>query len=438
MLFTMILYLWKCMIGPRLNAVLIGHERLNIVRYIGILASPVLIPAMYRRGMFEPDGLRQLLQFSIAIFLVYASARALGGLGRLVNPTYRQFMDETSSITPATHKGVIENLIRKYDCDFRYWPAYYNASGKTPELFQLPANSSYSEGIVWDWLSGPVAHTVARRLMYPGSLQLMQDALRKNLLDSRLILMTKHSGQRRKIRAVDGNDIDTMFVDRRGSSGSNGEYLVICCEGNAGFYEFGIMGTPLKRNYSVLGWNHPGFEGSSGLPFPSQEFSAIEAVMEYGNKELGFPIDKIVVYAWSIGGFTAAHAARCYPDIKGLIIDASFDDVLPLATPKFPSPLQPLIRATIRRHFDLNVARLLHDFSGPVLLYRRTRDEIITVIEGRMSTNRGNDLLESLLVHRFPHVFDSQGKLLLRKWLDADTTDRGERMRIHCRRQNEG
>lgn len=70
---------------------------------------------------------------------------------------------------------------------------------------------------------------------------------------------------------------------------------VICCEGNAGFYEVGCMNTPLdgedlstqfhsnkkkKRHkqfndtflplpttfsggYSVLGWNHPGFAGST-------------------------------------------------------------------------------------------------------------------------------------------------------------------------------
>lgn len=40
---------------------------------------------------------------------------------------------------------------------------------------------------------------------------------------------------------------------------SNGSTLVICTEGNAGFYEIGIMVTPMDLGYSVLGWNHPGF-----------------------------------------------------------------------------------------------------------------------------------------------------------------------------------
>lgn len=42
-----------------------------------------------------------------------------------------------------------------------------------------------------------------------------------------------------------------------------GSTLVICTEGNAGFYEIGIMVTPLDLGYSVLGWNHPGFGWST-------------------------------------------------------------------------------------------------------------------------------------------------------------------------------
>lgn len=53
-----------------------------------------------------------------------------------------------------------------------------------------------------------------------------------------------------------------MFVDKRNAA-ANGNTLVIACEGNAGFYEFGIMCTPVEMGYSVLGWNHPGFGGST-------------------------------------------------------------------------------------------------------------------------------------------------------------------------------
>ena len=74
--------------------------------------------------------------------------------------------------------------------------------------------------------------------------------------------------------------IDSMFFDRRDSPNPNGKILVITCEGNAGFYEIGFLGSPLDAGFSVIGWNHPGFGGSSGAPFPDQEINAMDAVVQ--------------------------------------------------------------------------------------------------------------------------------------------------------------
>lgn len=82
------------------------------------------------------------------------------------------------------------------------------------------------------------------------------------LLQGRTKVITQDKGRRNKVKTADGNGIDTMFVDNREKS-ANGRTLVICSEGNAGFYEIGIMSTPMELQYSVLGWNHPGFAGSS-------------------------------------------------------------------------------------------------------------------------------------------------------------------------------
>ena len=118
-----------------------------------------------------------------------------------------------------------------------------------------------------------------------------------------------------------------MFIDRRnrpvvgsGANGDDGQYLVVCSEGNAGFYEIGCMSTPIESDYSVLGWNHPGFAGSSGTPFPAQEQHAIDAVMQYATHRLGFPEDKIILFAWSIGGYTTAFAALNYSRVRGVIL----------------------------------------------------------------------------------------------------------------------
>lgn len=83
------------------------------------------------------------------------------------------------------------------------------------------------------------------------------------MIRGRFKLVVSDSAVRYKLKTADNNEIDTIFVDNRQSMSPNGKTLVICSEGNAGFYEIGIMTTPLSLNYSVLGWNHPGFGGST-------------------------------------------------------------------------------------------------------------------------------------------------------------------------------
>ncbi len=112
---------------------------------------------------------------------------------------------------------------------------------------------------------------------------------------------------------------------------------MICSEGNAGFYEIGTLGTPLEAGYSVLGWNHPGFAGSTGLPFPQNEINAIDVVIQFAVEKLGFKLNDILLFGWSIGGFPITWAAMQYQEIKGIILDASFDHVLPLAEAKMPN-----------------------------------------------------------------------------------------------------
>lgn len=76
-----------------------------------------------------------------------------------------------------------------------------------------------------------------------------------------------------------------MFVDARGELKSEyssrfatldslsqvsqipSKYLVICCDGNASFYEVGLFQSALDNGFSVLGWNYPGFGQSTVIYF---------------------------------------------------------------------------------------------------------------------------------------------------------------------------
>jgi hypothetical protein len=100
-----------------------------------------------------------------------------------------------------------------------------------------------------------------RRLMFPGSLQILRHTMNRALLNGRTNLIVSYRAKRYILHTADGNNIDTIFIDRRSSN--QGQILVITCEGNAGFYEVGCMMTPIEAGYSVLGWNRPGFGESS-------------------------------------------------------------------------------------------------------------------------------------------------------------------------------
>lgn len=144
-------------------------------------------------------------------------------------------------------------------------------------------------------------HSFGIKLIYPGSIQLLQASISAPLQDGRGQMINEKQGQRYKVVASDGNHIDTMFFDRRKKNSKNGTTLVISCDGNAGFYEIGVLGTPLEAGFSVLGWNHPGFCGSSGSPYPQEEANAAFAVMSFAINLIGFKPEDIILHGWSIG-----------------------------------------------------------------------------------------------------------------------------------------
>lgn len=41
-----------------------------------------------------------------------------------------------------------------------------------------------------------------------------------------------------------------------------------------------------------------------GVPFPQNEANAMDVVIQFAVHKLGFQLGDIIVYAWSIGGFT--------------------------------------------------------------------------------------------------------------------------------------
>uniref|UniRef100_A0A8C2XHA5 Abhydrolase domain containing 16A, phospholipase n=1 Tax=Cyclopterus lumpus TaxID=8103 RepID=A0A8C2XHA5_CYCLU len=386
-------------------------------------SSPLLLCYLYRKGYICSSKLVPVSQYLGTVLVCLLGVACLRGWGRWKNSEYLQFLSILEE-TKKNHTPTNKKNLRCYDFDFSFWPSDFSWTEVSNPyvfalLFYLFVQCCESVLVSIFFLSSfLIAHSFGRRMLYPGSVGLLQKAMRPMLLQGQARLIEEFDGQRNKLVACDGNEIDTMFVDRRRDGGQTGQTLVICCEGNAGFYEVGCMNTPLEGGYSVLGWNHPGFGGSTGVPFPQNEANAMDVVIQFAMHKLGFQLTEIVVYAWSIGGFTASWAVMSYPEIQSLVLDASFDDLLPLALKVMPDSWRPLVQHTVRQYMNLNNAKQLLKYQGPVLLIRRTRDEIITTTgpEDVMS-NRGNDLLLKLLQFRYPKIMTDEGVRAVRQWL---------------------
>uniref|UniRef100_A0A8C1ZA23 Protein ABHD16A-like n=1 Tax=Cyprinus carpio TaxID=7962 RepID=A0A8C1ZA23_CYPCA len=418
--------LLRCLFGPNLQRIHRSPDqtrtdgrtprRASVLWSLSYYSSPLLLCYLYRKGYICSSKLVPIGQYVGTALVCLLGVAYLRGWGRWRNPEYLQFitiLEETRrNNTPSNKKK-----LACFDFDFKHWPVDFSwkevsslklskggVSLLRPESKHRGAADSVLNSVrtlPCHILSYLIVHSFGRRMLYPGSVGLLQKAMRPMLQQGQARLVEEFEGQRNKLVACDGNEIDTMFVDRRKDGGQAGKTLVICCEGNAGFYEVGCMNTPLEGGYSVLGWNHPGFGGSTGVPFPQNEANAMDVVIQFAVHKLGFQLSDIIVYAWSIGGFTASWAVMSYPEIRALVLDASFDDLLPLALKVMPDSWRPLVTHTVRQYMNLNNAEQLCKYQGPVLLIRRTKDEIITTTGPEdITSNRGNDLLLKLLQYR--------------------------------------
>ncbi|XP_786661.3 phosphatidylserine lipase ABHD16A [Strongylocentrotus purpuratus] len=438
----------RCIFGARLyrtnsHGTVKGHDYQpnsvekhsdNIIKLIsfcwsfGYYTSPIILTILYRRGYFSLDGALSLGKFGGMVLLALCGAYYVRGLGRVSNPEYGTFISLLDEIN-RNEQSEKRKELQIYDFEFAAWPVDYQWSESASQPLwkdQSSPGSQRSRGAV-EWLGGLpcqllgylAIHSFGCRIVYPGSTALLNAAIGSQLLLGRMKLVEKDHGKRAKLRTKDGNSIDTMFVDRRLKTVfPNGQKLVITSEGNAGFYEIGCMETPLKAGYSVLGWNHPGFGGSTGSPFPESEGNAIAAVMQYAVDELGFAYDDISLFAWSIGGFATSWAAMNYPQLSFVIVDATFDDLIPLAIAKMPQSLSYFVASTIKTYMNMKIADNLSNYKGPLRIVRRTKDEIIITSEfPDVAYNRGNDLLIKILQSRYPKLLDEEVTKVLRQFI---------------------
>ncbi|CAD6188541.1 unnamed protein product [Caenorhabditis auriculariae] len=423
--------------SPRLYALYSGQERtenylessgntgMSFVRgvyyFVTSLAfSPVIIGYMYYRGYMQPQPILTLLRYVGYVVLAAFGSRLIG---RAMDPQYRQFLDVWVKASQGDREKQQE--LKRFDFEIYGVQPDFEAV-PNDNLWYLTCEDNQANFLVRG-LSYYAIHAFGRHMLYPGSLAFLNWLMASNLQAGRRLMVLNKGGQRAWIKTTEEDLIDAMFI-RGNRSPERSQTLVITCEGNAGFYEIGIANTPAELGYSVLGWNQPGFGESSGLPHVRNTLAAAEAIMQYA-KSLGFKEENIVLFGWSIGGFPVSWLAANYPNIRGVILDATFDDVLPLAASRMPRFLGSIVEYAIRTHANLQIEKILARYKGPLKLIRRLQEEILIIDDAdsteatRRATNRGNFLLKSVLKSRHPELYEGLEPQVDR-WLALSPTER--------------
>lgn len=415
----------------------LGHNAVSLVLRVAQRLSAMprskslvgsLAVVMWYRG-WQVEDLQALLATPAFLAVAVASLTGLPplfiarGVLRSRNADYKTFMvswkkveatrrahEQAPSRSTAKHMhNALEDVDTRfiYDASHRPYTLRMDKDTAPPLNLFVPTRQTLlaSNGLgildplyyhVTRWL----AYTVCRPLMYPGSMALLNFALHQSLTNSRCDLFKKGNTRRHKVLSATGQDIDCIHIDRRGSGGQPGTKLFICCEGNASFYEIGVMHTPLKQGFSVLGWNRPGFGCSTGIPDPATDAAAVQAVVALA-AHLGWSREDVFVYGWSIGGFTAAWAGAQYPDLAGVVVDATFAHVMPLACLRMPGRVRRVVEDVILLHFNLCPAHYLVQYKGPIHVARRLKDSIMCTQGLDLLTNCGNDLIADVLHARY-------------------------------------
>ncbi|XP_022169326.1 protein ABHD16A isoform X1 [Myzus persicae] len=403
-------------------------DRILMTTYIVSQVATYLSPAllyMYGKWLLSPEFVNKLFFRGSILGITLMTTFILRSYGRAINPKYKAFHKDLIN-AKLDYSTDNKKKLHSYDFDFSAWPVDFSWNSAEEESYKSNLTSNNFK-MTLKLLSSPTrligfiaVHTFGISLIYPGSTSLLFYLMDQNLQKGRRALITSFGGVRYKLKTIDGNFVDSMFIDKRQSNiNSLNPKLIICTEGNAGFYEAGIMSSAIETHHSVLGWNHPGFGYSTGVPYIEQEQNAAETVIEFAIKHLKFSPKNIILYGWSIGGFASTYLAKKFPDVHAVILDATFDDLAPLAIPRMPSFAEKLVEFTVKEFSNLNVAENLVQYPGPVLLIRRSSDEIIALDPQNVATNRANYLLELLLERRFPKLFSSESRSALWVWLST-------------------
>lgn len=219
------------------------------IMLVTFYSFPMIVVYFYNRyGLtLPPTCAAHLTLWFTGAGAVLGFCFVIRGLERWTNQDYYDFSKHIQNSLSLIWLPIQtkEKLLSRYDFEFSYWPADFkmpkdDQNMKKQSTYKLKPNKpNMISKIIYEVILKVYRYICLKRANYN------QKAVfngRTNLIEN-----ANYNGQRFKLLTIDNNQIDCVFIDRRNNlSNSNGDTLVICCEGIAGHYECGISCTPLR------------------------------------------------------------------------------------------------------------------------------------------------------------------------------------------------
>jgi len=180
------------------------------------------------------------------------------------------------------------------------------------------------------------------------------------------------------VETEDQIKIQSYFIPNKGS-----DQILIYFHGNAGNIGGRLRDllTLNRMGINVLGVGYRGYGKSQGQPSEEGIYLDGKASLEYAAQELGFPLNKVILFGRSIGTTVAINTAQ-YKNISGLIL------ITPLTSGKEHAKASGLSAISSLAGNSFNNISKIPTIKCPLLVIHGTKDRVIPFAMGKKIDNK--------------------------------------------------
>ena len=177
------------------------------------------------------------------------------------------------------------------------------------------------------------------------------------------------------------------------------DFCLIYCHGNG--EDIGRIRSRLgminSAGISVLAYDYNGYGLSSGKASVKNFEEAAVEVFDYANKVLKYPVEKISVMGYSLGGAAACTMANAHPELRSVVLLSAFSKAINALLPFDPIPWDILANC-----------KKIANFKAPMLMIHGTRDFVVPIRNAYQNYKVANSPTRLLVYEGDNHHIDRQ------------------------------